>query len=106
MITLSVIKRINLTCVLKVEAAYGSPKDIAMYSNLGVTPNRLYIISKALKAKYMASATLLKDGYASHLASLKSPNTESRQASGNARLFLRRTTFSIRQNSMLDHRDG
>lgn len=43
---------------LKLEAAYGSPKDIAMYASLGVVPNRIYIIAKALKTKHMGSATV------------------------------------------------
>lgn len=85
---------------LKLQSAYGSPKDIPMYSSLGVPPNRIFIIAKALKSKYLNRATLLKDGYASHLSILKSPNADSRQASGNARLILKRTTFSIKQNPM------
>jgi hypothetical protein len=40
----------------------------------------------------------LQDGYASHLNVLKNPNTGSRQASGNARLILKKFTFTNHQH--------
>ncbi len=43
---------------LKLQAAYGSPKDILMYSSIGVPPNKIFIIAKALKAKYLNRATV------------------------------------------------
>lgn len=85
---------------LKLQAAYGSRKDIPMYASLGVPANKIFIIAKALKTKHSNMAVLLKDGYASHLTTLKSPNADSRQASGNARLIIKRSTFSIKQNPM------
>ena len=46
----------------------------------------------------MHQAVFLQDGYASHLNVLKSPNsTGSRQASGNARLILKKFTFNNHQ---------
>lgn len=42
---------------LNLSAAYGSPKDIPMYSSLGVTSNRIFIIAKT-KSKYLNSASV------------------------------------------------
>lgn len=84
---------------IKLQAAYGSIKDIHMYASLGVPQNRIFIIGK-IKNKFMNQAVFLQDGYASHLNVLKNPNTDSRQASGNARLYLKKFTFTNHQMSI------
>jgi len=43
---------------LKLQAAYGSPKDILMYSSVGIPANKIFIIAKALKSKFLNSATV------------------------------------------------
>ena len=47
----------NITAVnsIKIQAAYGSTKDIPMYASLGVTSNKIFIIGKQ-KTKYLNQA--------------------------------------------------
>lgn len=49
------LKNLVINNSLNLQAAYGSTKDIAMYSNLGVNSNRIFITGK-LKAKYLNQA--------------------------------------------------
>lgn len=94
-----ILKSLTQSSCLRLQAAYGSAKDIPMYSSLGVSSNKIFIMGK-MKTKFHNQAVELKEGYALHLANLQNPNTGSRQASGNARLFLKKDSFSIRQNTM------
>ncbi len=43
---------------LKLQAAYGSTKDISMYLSLGVKSNRIFIIGK-MKSKYLNQAVVI-----------------------------------------------
>lgn len=74
-------------------AAYGSTKDIGVYSALGMKPEQIYIIGKASK-KQAGQATFLLDGYADHLAKL-SAHGGSRPAQGNARMVIPKTNFGL-----------
>ena len=74
-------------------AAYGSTKDIGVYSALGMKPDQIYIIGKASK-KQVGQATFLHDGYADHLAKL-SAHGGSRPAQGNARMVIPKTNFGL-----------
>lgn len=69
-------------------SAYGSGKDISVYNNCGLSAKQIYAIGRISK-KYNHMATTLSDGYASHLADLKSPGVV-RPARGNARLLVPR----------------
>ncbi len=93
------LKNLVTNCSLSLQAGYGSAKDIPMYSNLGVFSNRIFITGKT-KTKYLNQAIVLKDGYASHLAMLQNPNNGSRQALGNARLILKKTSFNVWHNQI------
>ena len=42
--------------------AYGSSKDIAVYSGLGLKPEQIYIVGKASKKQH-SQATILDEGY-------------------------------------------
>ncbi len=93
------LRSIVLNNSLKLHGAYGSAKDIPMYASLGLPPDRIFMIGK-MKEKYSSKAIVLKDGYATHLSILQNPNSGFRHATGNARLFIKKTTFTVRQNSM------
>lgn len=69
-----------------IHAAYGSSKDISVYSSIGLRPQQIFIVGKVSK-KHHIQATVLSDGYAAHLASLMS-HGGSRPAQGNARMVL------------------
>ncbi|CAN8016717.1 unnamed protein product [Ixodes persulcatus] len=76
-------------------AAYGSAKDIAVYSALGLTKDQIFIVGKVSKKQY-SQAIVLTEGYASHLTELKSPGVPlCRPAQGNARMVLSRGCFGL-----------
>lgn len=76
-----------------IHAAYGSSKDIAVYTAVGLKPDRIYIVGKASK-KQQAMAQVLSDGYASHLSDLTA-HGGSRPAQGNARMVIPRGCFGL-----------
>lgn len=92
-----ILRSLTVNNCIQLQAAYGSTKDIPMYSSLGVPANKIFIIGK-MKSKYTNQAVILRDGYASHLNYLQNPNNGSRQASGNARLILKKFSFNSRHN--------
>jgi phosphatidate phosphatase PAH1 len=51
------LRSIVIGSQLKLQAGYGSPKDIHMYASLGVPANRIFIIGKA-KNKYLNHAVV------------------------------------------------
>lgn len=69
-----------------VHAAYGSNKDISVYSSIGLKHQEIFIVGKVSK-KHQSSATVLSDGYAAHLSNLVA-HGGSRPAQGNARMVL------------------
>ncbi|KAF6206087.1 hypothetical protein GE061_017312 [Apolygus lucorum] len=69
-----------------IHAAYGSSKDISVYSSIGLRSNQIFIVGKVSK-KHHQQSTVLMEGYAAHLASLMS-HGGSRPAQGNARMVL------------------
>ncbi|KAL1400566.1 hypothetical protein pipiens_007319 [Culex pipiens pipiens] len=76
-----------------VHLAYGSSKDISVYTSLGLKPKQIFIVGKVSK-KLQPLATPLTEGYASHLASLVTPGG-SRPAQGNARMVIPRGCFNL-----------
>ncbi|KAH0621111.1 hypothetical protein JD844_022144 [Phrynosoma platyrhinos] len=51
-------------------AAYGSTKDISVYSSLGLPPAQIYIVGRSVK-KLQSQCQFLSDGYVAHLAQLE-----------------------------------
>uniref|UniRef100_A0A8C4WVF6 Phosphatidylinositol transfer protein membrane associated 2 n=1 Tax=Eptatretus burgeri TaxID=7764 RepID=A0A8C4WVF6_EPTBU len=78
---------------LRIHAAYGSSKDIAVYGALGLPPNHIYIVGRSSR-KYLHQCQFISDGYASHLAHLEC-NQRSRPAKRNARMILRKGSFGL-----------
>ncbi|KAJ8890539.1 hypothetical protein PR048_010048 [Dryococelus australis] len=71
-----------------VHAAYGSSKDVSVYTSIGLKPRQIFVVGKVSK-KHHSLATVLLDGYAAHLAQLLS-HGGSRPAQGNARMVIPR----------------
>ncbi|XP_012152056.2 retinal degeneration B isoform X6 [Megachile rotundata] len=85
--------------------AYGSSKDISVYTAINLKPNQIFIIGKVPK-KHHASATILHDGYAAHLTTLQA-HGGSRPAQGNARMVIPRGQFGLPgQNASLRRRSS
>ncbi|XP_043940084.1 membrane-associated phosphatidylinositol transfer protein 1 [Protopterus annectens] len=55
---------------MKIEAAYGSAKDVSVYSSLGLAPNQVYIVGRPSK-KFQNHCQFLSEGYVAHLAQLE-----------------------------------
>ncbi|XP_060612817.2 membrane-associated phosphatidylinositol transfer protein 3 [Anolis sagrei] len=93
-------------CHIKICAAYGSMKDISVYSALGLSPSQIYIVGRPAK-KYQAQCQFLSEGYASHLSCLegslparpKKPpcpsSSSSSSSSCSSRLILRKGSFGL-----------
>ncbi|KAG5874802.1 hypothetical protein JTB14_012438 [Gonioctena quinquepunctata] len=78
---------------VSIHSAYGSAKDISVYTSVGLKPKQIFIIGKATK-KQQSQATVLMDGYAAHLTMLMS-HGGSRPAQGNARMVIPRGYFGL-----------
>ena len=76
-----------------IHCAYGSSKDISVYSSLGLRPDQINIVGKVSK-KHQSQVTVLVDGYADHLARLTA-HGGSRTAQGNARMVIPKTNFGL-----------
>ncbi|XP_056630476.1 protein retinal degeneration B isoform X2 [Diorhabda sublineata] len=76
-----------------IHSAYGSAKDINVYTSVGLKQKQIFIIGKATK-KQQSQATILTDGYAAHLTMLMS-HGGSRPAQGNARMVIPRGHFGL-----------
>lgn len=76
-----------------VHSAYGSAKDISVYTSINLQPRQIYIVGKANKKQH-GQATVLTEGYAAHLAILMA-HGGSRTAQGNARMVLPRGHFGL-----------
>ncbi|XP_022102141.1 membrane-associated phosphatidylinositol transfer protein 1-like isoform X2 [Acanthaster planci] len=102
------LKSITEQHKMVIHAAYGSSKDIWVYSTIGLRPSQIYIVGKVSK-KYQThaqrflkrhslgdiadkDAMILSGGYAAHLDTLA---RQSRPAVGNSRLILRKGCFSL-----------
>ncbi len=79
----SLIQEQEIIC----HAAYGSSKDINVYSSLGLKSDKIFVIGKPSRRQSNLQCTWLTEGYAEHLARLTSPGG-SRPAQGNARMVI------------------
>lgn len=80
-----------------IHKAYGSSKDISVYSSLGLSSENIYVVGKppsSSRKQHPPQAVFLSDGYADHLATLTS-HGGSRPAQGNARMVIPKATFNL-----------
>ena len=76
-----------------IHAAYGSSKDINVYSTLGLKNEQMYIIGKPSRRQSQLPVNWISNGYTEHLVNLNTPGG-SRPAQGNARMVIPKgTTF-------------
>ncbi|XP_066116805.1 membrane-associated phosphatidylinositol transfer protein 2 isoform X4 [Saccopteryx bilineata] len=79
---------------LRAHAAYGSTKDVAVYSSISLSPMQIYIVGRPTK-KLQQQCQFITDGYAAHLAQLKY-NHRARPARNTAtRMALRKGSFGL-----------
>ncbi|XP_064793314.1 membrane-associated phosphatidylinositol transfer protein 2-like isoform X2 [Oncorhynchus masou masou] len=79
---------------MKIFACYGSTKDIAVYTSIGLSPSQIYIIGRSSK-KMQAQCQFITEGYATHLSQLEY-NQRSRPAkTSSARMVLRKGSFGL-----------
>ncbi|XP_030076074.1 membrane-associated phosphatidylinositol transfer protein 2 isoform X1 [Microcaecilia unicolor] len=78
---------------MKIHAAYGSTKDISVYSSLGLSPSQTYIVGRPTK-KLQNQCQFITEGYAAHLAQLEY-NHRSRPAKNTSRMALRKGSFCL-----------
>ncbi|XP_057206688.1 membrane-associated phosphatidylinositol transfer protein 3 isoform X2 [Triplophysa rosa] len=81
-------------CHIKINCAYGSMKDISVYSMLGLSPNQIYIVGRPSK-KYQNQCQFLSEGYAVHLSSLQFSHRARPKKSSSVRMVLRKGSFGL-----------
>ncbi|CAK8679942.1 unnamed protein product [Clavelina lepadiformis] len=83
---------------MRYAAAYGSSKDISVYSQLGVSQEKIFIVGKTSK-KQSQQCCCLHDGYSSHLTDLMSASAVT-AANFNAQLILPKGSFGLPGHSV------
>ncbi|XP_053136086.1 membrane-associated phosphatidylinositol transfer protein 2 isoform X1 [Hemicordylus capensis] len=78
---------------MKIHAAYGSTKDISVYTSISLPPSQIYIVGRPTK-KLQNQCQFITEGYASHLAQLEYTH-RSRPAKNTTRMALRKGSFGL-----------
>lgn len=78
---------------LNIVAGYGSPKDVAVYAALGLSPSQTYIVGRAVR-KLQAQCQFLSDGYVAHLGQLEA-GSHSHAPSGPPRAALAKSSYAV-----------
>ncbi|GAA6109663.1 membrane-associated phosphatidylinositol transfer protein 3-like isoform X1 [Tachysurus ichikawai] len=81
-------------CHINIKLAYGSMKDVSVYSMLGLSPNQIYIVGKPSK-KYQSQCQFLSEGYAMHLSSLQFGHHGRSQKTSSMRMLIRNSSFGL-----------
>uniref|UniRef100_A0A8V5HB35 Uncharacterized protein n=1 Tax=Melopsittacus undulatus TaxID=13146 RepID=A0A8V5HB35_MELUD len=76
-----------------IHAAYGSTKDISVYSSISLPPTHIYIVGRPTK-KLQSQCQFITEGYAAHLAQLEY-NHRARPAKNTTRMALRKGSFGL-----------
>ncbi|KAM7004787.1 membrane-associated phosphatidylinositol transfer protein 2 isoform X5 [Melospiza melodia melodia] len=78
---------------MRIHAAYGSTKDISVYSSISLPPTNIYIVGRPTK-KLQSQCQFITEGYAAHLAQLEY-NHRARPAKNTTRMALRKGSFGL-----------
>ncbi|XP_004852287.1 membrane-associated phosphatidylinositol transfer protein 1 isoform X1 [Heterocephalus glaber] len=78
---------------LNIVAGYGSPKDVAVYAALGLSPSQTYIVGRAVR-KLQAQCQFLSDGYVAHLGQLEA-GSHSHASPGPPRAALAKSSYGV-----------
>ncbi|CAB1352201.1 unnamed protein product [Coregonus sp. 'balchen'] len=79
---------------MKIFAAYGSTKDISVYSSIGLPPSHIYIVGRPTK-KMSSQCQFIPDGYASHLSQLEYSQRSRPAKTASACIVLRKGSFGL-----------
>ncbi|XP_045152690.1 membrane-associated phosphatidylinositol transfer protein 2 isoform X1 [Echinops telfairi] len=79
---------------LRAHAAYGSTKDVAVYSAISLSPLQIYIVGRPTK-KLQHQCQFITDGYAAHLAQLKYSHRARPARNAATRMALRKGSFGL-----------
>ncbi|XP_035524433.1 membrane-associated phosphatidylinositol transfer protein 2-like isoform X1 [Morone saxatilis] len=79
---------------MRIFAAYGSTKDISVYSTIGLPPSHIYIVGRPTK-KMQHQCQFIPDGYASHLSQLEYSQRSRPAKSASTRMVLRKGSFGL-----------
>uniref|UniRef100_A0A8K9WP80 Phosphatidylinositol transfer protein membrane associated 2 n=1 Tax=Oncorhynchus mykiss TaxID=8022 RepID=A0A8K9WP80_ONCMY len=80
--------------ICEIFAAYGSTKDISVYSSIGLPPSHIYIVGRPTK-KMSSQCQFIPDGYASHLSQLAYSQRSRPAKTASARIVLRKGSFGL-----------
>uniref|UniRef100_A0A4W5NFP0 Phosphatidylinositol transfer protein membrane associated 2 n=1 Tax=Hucho hucho TaxID=62062 RepID=A0A4W5NFP0_9TELE len=83
---------------MKIFACYGSTKDIAVYTSIGLSPSQIYIIGRSSK-KMQAQCQFITEGYATHLSQLEHNHRSRPAKTSSVRMVLRKGSFGLGANS-------
>ncbi|KAG5284366.1 hypothetical protein AALO_G00025920 [Alosa alosa] len=89
------LKGLVQECHIKISAAYGSMKDMSVYSTLGLSPSQIYIVGRPSK-KHQSQCQFLSEGYAAHLSSLE---FEHGSCTKKSRMIPRQASFGLTTKS-------
>lgn len=64
------LQRLIGECSVVVRAAYGSSKDIHVYTTVGMQPERIFTVGKCNR-RLQTQCTHLAEGYSAHLTALQ-----------------------------------
>uniref|UniRef100_A0A8D2Q6L2 Phosphatidylinositol transfer protein membrane associated 2 n=1 Tax=Varanus komodoensis TaxID=61221 RepID=A0A8D2Q6L2_VARKO len=78
---------------MRIHAAYGSTKDISVYTSISLPPAQIYIVGRPTK-KLQNHCQFITEGYAAHLAQLEYAH-RSRPAKNTTRMALRKGSFGL-----------
>ncbi|XP_053938161.1 membrane-associated phosphatidylinositol transfer protein 2 isoform X9 [Cuculus canorus] len=78
---------------MRIHVAYGSTKDISVYSSISLPPTNIYIVGRPTK-KLQSQCQFITEGYAAHLAQLEY-NHRARPAKNTTRMALRKGSFGL-----------
>ncbi|NXK94920.1 PITM3 protein, partial [Formicarius rufipectus] len=78
---------------MRIHAAYGSTKDISVYSSISLPPTHIYIVGRPTK-KLQSQCQFITEGYAAHLAQLEYTH-RARPAKNTTRMALRKGSFGL-----------
>ncbi|XP_060799996.1 membrane-associated phosphatidylinositol transfer protein 3-like isoform X2 [Neoarius graeffei] len=81
-------------CHVNINSAYGSMKDISVYSMLGLSPNQIYTVGRPSK-KYQNQCQFLSEGYATHLSSLQFGQQVRSQKTASMCTMMRNSSFGL-----------
>uniref|UniRef100_A0A3B1J5Q3 Membrane-associated phosphatidylinositol transfer protein 3 n=1 Tax=Astyanax mexicanus TaxID=7994 RepID=A0A3B1J5Q3_ASTMX len=93
------LRNLMQECHIKINSAYGSMKDISVYSMLGLSPGQIYIVGRPPNSSCFLFTLywicFFLEGYAVHLSSLQFGHRARPKKSSSVRMVLRKGSFGL-----------